>query len=56
MLAMLVLGAMDVTVMVVVAMVIALEKIMSRPEWVVRISGAAAVGLGTAMIVRALHY
>ncbi len=55
MLAMLVLGAMDVTVMVVVAMVIALEKIMSKPEWVVRISGAAAVVLGTVMIVRALH-
>jgi predicted metal-binding membrane protein len=55
MLAMLVLGAMDVTVMVVVAMVIAMEKVVSRPEWVVRISGAAAVVLGTAMIVHALQ-
>lgn len=54
MLAMLVLGAMDVTVMVAVAVVIALEKIASRPKWVVRTSGAAAVAVGTAMIVHSL--
>jgi predicted metal-binding membrane protein len=54
MLAMLVLGAMDVTVMVVVAVVIALEKIVSRPKWVVLISGVAAVAVGAAMIVHSL--
>jgi len=54
MLAMLVLGAMDVTVMFVVAVVIALEKIAPRPEWVVRTSGAVAVVFGTAMIVHSL--
>jgi predicted metal-binding membrane protein len=54
MLAMVVLGAMDVTVMVVVAVLIALEKIIPRPEWIVRISGAAAVAIGAAMIVHSL--
>lgn len=37
------------------AVVIALEKIAPRPEWVVRISGTVAVAVGVAMFVRSLR-
>jgi predicted metal-binding membrane protein len=50
MLALVALGAMDLTIMVIAALVIALEKLMARPEFVVRVSGAAAVVGGVALI------
>ena len=53
MLAMLVLGAMDLKVMIGVAVVIALEKLLPRPEWFVRASGAIAVIVGVGMMLRA---
>ena len=46
MLALLALGAMNMAAMLVVAIVISMEKLLPQPEWVVKISGVSAVGLG----------
>ena len=52
MLVQLVLGVMNLTVMVLVATVIALERLIPRGEVVVRLTGAAAIAAGIVMIVR----
>jgi len=52
MLALLVLGAMNLTVMVLITAVIALEKLISKPEPVVRILGVALAVIGAIFIVR----
>jgi predicted metal-binding membrane protein len=54
MLIQLVLGIMSLTVMAIVAGVIALEKLLPRAEPVVRITGVAAIGAGLVLIGRAL--
>jgi predicted metal-binding membrane protein len=54
MLIQLVLGAMDLTVMAIVAAVIALERLLPRPEPIVRMTGMFAVVTGTVLIGRAL--
>ena len=54
MLALVVLGTMNLGVMVMVAAVIALEKLAPKPEAIVRISGAVAVVIGLDLVVRAL--
>ena len=48
----LVLGVMNLVVMVVVAMVIALEKLIPRGQLVARLTGAAAIAAGLLMFVR----
>ena len=52
MLVLLALGAMNLAVMALVAVFIALEKSVPKPEWVVRLSGLLALGAGTVMIAR----
>ena len=47
------LGAMNMTAMLAVAAVISMEKLLPRPEWVVKISGIVAVGLGVLKIAPA---
>jgi predicted metal-binding membrane protein len=54
MLALLALGAMNLAAMAVVAVAIAMEKLMPGPERVVRIFGVAAVVAGMVVTVRAL--
>jgi predicted metal-binding membrane protein len=57
MLIQLVLGVMNLTVMVAVAVVIALEKLLPRGEWLARATGLAAIAAGViiaALSVRAL--
>jgi predicted metal-binding membrane protein len=49
MLIQLVLGVMSVTVMVAVAVVIALEKLMPRGEWLARATGVIAIAAGLVM-------
>jgi predicted metal-binding membrane protein len=51
MLALLVLGAMNLTVMALIAAVITLEKLAPNPELVARISGSMALLLGVAMML-----
>ena len=52
MLALLVLGAMDLAVMAVIAVVIAVEKLLPRPELAARLFGALALLLGLGILVR----
>ena len=54
MLTLLALGAMNLTVMTIVAGLIAMEKLLPKPEVIVRISGIAAVGAGLAMMAQPL--
>jgi predicted metal-binding membrane protein len=52
MLALLALGAMNPAMMVIVALVIAMEKLAPNPCLVVRLAGAAALVAGVAVILR----
>jgi len=52
MLVLMVLGVMDLTVMTIVAVVIALEKLLPKPEPLVRIVGLAAMVVGLFMLLR----
>jgi predicted metal-binding membrane protein len=52
MLALLVLGAMNLSVMALIAVVITLEKLAPNPELMARISGALAILVGSAMVLR----
>jgi predicted metal-binding membrane protein len=57
MLIQLVLGVMNLTVMVAVAVVITLEKLLSKGEWVAKVAGLAAIAAGVviaALSVRSL--
>ena len=54
MLALLVLGAMNLTVMILIAATIATEKLVSKPEPFVRIFGIAALITGVVAIARSL--
>lgn len=54
MLIQLVLGVMNLTVMVVLAAVIALEKLIPRSEWIVRTVGALSIGGGLLLIGRSI--
>lgn len=54
MLIQLVLGIMSIPVMVVVAVVIALEKLIPRGEWVARLTGLAAIAGGLVWIAKTL--
>jgi predicted metal-binding membrane protein len=54
MMALLVLGTMNLGVMILVTAVITMEKLMPKPEFLVRISGIAALITGGVMIARAL--
>jgi predicted metal-binding membrane protein len=54
MLALLALGVMNLTVMTIVAVLIAMEKLMPKPARIVRISGTAAVGAGLVMMTQPL--
>jgi len=54
MLALLALGAMNLTVMILIAATIATEKLVSRPELFVRIFGIAALITGAVAIARSL--
>lgn len=56
MLALLVLGAMNLTVMVVIAGVIAAEKLLPWPEKVVRVFGVMALLAGLIAIVKSLFF
>jgi Predicted metal-binding integral membrane protein (DUF2182) len=56
MLALLVLGAMNLTVMVVIAGVIAAEKLLPWPEKVVRVFGLLALLAGLIVIVKSLFF
>jgi predicted metal-binding membrane protein len=56
MVALLALGAMNLTVMAIVASLIAMEKLMPKPEMVVWISGTAAVGAGLFMMAQPLFH
>ncbi|PYV32079.1 MAG: hypothetical protein DMG22_14650 [Acidobacteria bacterium] len=49
----LVLGVMSLTLMVLIAVVIALEKLLARGELVARLAGAAAIAGGLFLVVRA---
>ncbi len=48
------LGAMNLYVMLAVAMVIALEKLLPNPKPVLYMTGSFAIGLGTVMVIRSL--
>ena len=50
--ALVVLGAMNLATMVIVAAVIAMEKLAPRPDMVVLLSGAAALIIGLTMMLR----
>jgi predicted metal-binding membrane protein len=52
MLALLALGAMNPAVMIIIAVVIAMEKLAPKPELIVRISGALAILAGCAMVLQ----
>ncbi len=52
MLTLVALGAMNLFVMLVVALVIALEKLLPQPQGMVKVSGFLAVALGVSLIVR----
>jgi predicted metal-binding membrane protein len=52
MLALLVLGAMNLAVMTAIAMVIAVEKLLPRPELSARLFGALAIVLGLGILLR----
>jgi predicted metal-binding membrane protein len=52
MLALLVLGSMDLLVMTIVALAITGERLLPKPAIAVRISGAAMLAIGTAALVR----
>jgi len=54
MLIQLTLGVMNLAVMAAVAVVIALEKLFSRGEWVARITGVAAIIGGILVILRSV--
>jgi predicted metal-binding membrane protein len=54
MLALLALGAMNLTVMILVAAVIAMEKLAPKPELIARSAGLAALATGAMMITRFL--
>jgi len=54
MLALLVLGSMNLTVMTVVTALIAMEKLMPTPEPIVRFSGVAIATTGAVVIARSL--
>jgi predicted metal-binding membrane protein len=54
MLALLALGAMNLTVMILIASTIATEKLVSKPELFLRIFGIAALIIGAIAIVRSL--
>jgi predicted metal-binding membrane protein len=56
MVALLVLGSMNLLVMVLIAVVIAMEKLMPNPKLFVRIFGVVAVVAGIAMTSRALSF
>jgi predicted metal-binding membrane protein len=49
MLIQLVLGVMNLTVMVAVAVVIALEKLLPHGQWVAKATGVAAIAAGLAI-------
>jgi predicted metal-binding membrane protein len=51
MLALLVLGAMDLTIMALIALVITLEKLAPNPELIARISGSMALLFGVGMML-----
>jgi len=55
MLALLMLGAMNLAVMVIIAAVIAAEKLLPRPEFTARVFGAIALAVGTAILIRVLY-
>jgi predicted metal-binding membrane protein len=52
MLVLMVLGVMDLAVMAIVSVVIALEKLLPKPEPLVRLSGLAAIAVGLFMLLR----
>ena len=52
MLVLLVLGVMDLAVMAIVAVVIALEKLLPKPRPIVQLSGLAAIAIGLFIIFR----
>jgi predicted metal-binding membrane protein len=54
MLVLLVLGMMNLIVMVIVAVLIALEKLMPNPEWIVRGAGLTIIGAGAFMLLQSL--
>jgi predicted metal-binding membrane protein len=54
MLIQLVLGVMNLPVMVAVAIVIALEKLLTRGEWLAKATGLAAIALGIVLSARSL--
>ena len=54
MLIQLVLGVMNLGVMIVVAVVIALEKLLARGGWVAKATGVAAIIGGVSIVVRAI--
>jgi predicted metal-binding membrane protein len=53
MLIQLVLGVMSLPVMIAVAVVVALEKLIPRGEWIARATGVAAIALGITIAIRA---
>ncbi|GAC1620680.1 MAG: hypothetical protein NVS9B13_11210 [Candidatus Acidiferrum sp.] len=55
MLIQLVLGVMNLGVMVAVAVVIALEKMLSKGEWVAKVVGFAAIGAGIVIAGLSVH-
>jgi predicted metal-binding membrane protein len=55
MLIQLVLGVMNLGVMIVVAVVIALEKMLARGEWIAKATGVAAICGGVAMAILSLR-
>jgi len=56
MLTLLALGAMNLTIMTIVAGLIAMEKLLPKPEVIARISGIAAVGAGLVMMAQPLFH
>ena len=54
MLTLVALGAMNLFVMLAVALVIALEKLLPRPQGMVKFSGFLAIALGVSLIVRSI--
>ena len=55
MLIQLVLGVMNLTVMLAVAVVIALEKLLPKGEWVAKATGVAAIGAGAVLVALSLR-
>lgn len=52
MLMLLILGAMRLTIMVLIAALIAIEKLAPKPELVIRLSGSAVIMVGLIMLFR----